>query len=50
MKLTPKEFAKKIGVTIASIYRWEKIDGPLSLQQKSSKAVEGLFQDRSSIG
>lgn len=40
MKLKPKEFAKKLGVAQASIYRWEQTEGLLNLQRGSSKAIQ----------
>lgn len=47
MNLTVKEFAEVIGVTSASIYRWEQVSGALNLQKRSSKAItEILEKDR----
>jgi len=37
--LTVRELAESLGVTPASIYRWEQIEGILNLHKRSSKAI-----------
>jgi uncharacterized Zn finger protein len=40
MHLNPKEFARKLGVTPESIYRWERTEGRLSLRDDSLSAIQ----------
>ena len=40
MHLNPKEFARKLGVTPESIYRWERTEGRLSLRNDSLSAIQ----------
>ncbi len=44
MNLTVKEFAEAIGVTPASIYRWEQIEGILKLRKHSFKAILAILE------
>ena len=44
MNLTVREFAEAIGVTPASIYRWEQIEGALNLRKHSSKAIAVILE------
>lgn len=42
LKLTVAEFARVLGVTPASIYRWEQTSGRLTLKAPSQAALEAL--------
>lgn len=44
MGFTVSEFAKALGVTTASIYRWEKSPAVLNLQASSKEALQRLLQ------
>ena len=41
-KLSVAEFADRVGVTAASVYRWERVDGRLRLRGKALAALRGL--------
>ncbi len=43
--LTVAEFAGVLGVTPASVYRWEQIPGKLNLQSRSLEELEKLYRD-----
>ena len=44
MNLSAAKFANLLGVTSASIYRWEKITGALNLHTRSMDAIDKLLQ------
>ena len=40
--MTVAEFAAALGVSAATVYRWEAAPGPLDLQQRPLMALVGL--------
>ena len=44
MNLTVREFSEAIGVTPASIYRWEQIEGALNIRKHSSKTIAVILE------
>lgn len=45
LRLTVPEFADTLGVTPASIYRWESTQGRIKLQGRSLKALDALHRE-----
>ena len=43
--LSPSEFAHKIGVSVASVKKWEQAPLPLNLQAKSLQCLKAAFAD-----
>lgn len=48
--LSVQEFAQRIGVSLASVYRWEKTSGELYLRSRPLKALRQLSREVSSQG
>ena len=46
LKLSAKEFAKRLGLTSSTVYRWESTKGPIKLHQFSQDALKGLIDER----
>lgn len=45
LSMSPSEFAQKVGVSSASIVKWEKVEGTLNLQAKSLALLEQVHKD-----
>ncbi len=46
LKLSVAEFAKKLSITPASVYRWESSKKPLNLRKKTQNALKELFSKK----
>jgi len=44
MGLSVSEFAETVGVTPATVQRWESIPGPLRMWGPKRKALEGIYE------
>jgi uncharacterized Zn finger protein len=44
MDLSVAEFAQELGVNTASVYRWESVEGPVKLHERTRNAVMGLAE------